>query len=101
MLSGSSTERGTEGSARLVEDDLAPCDGAAHGVEVAQVALDQLDIVERAAQVLAAAGAEVVEHAHLDGRIEQSIEQMAADKAAAAGYERGSHMDPFAVAPYI
>ncbi len=50
----------------------------------AEVALDHLDVVEELGQVLAAAGGEVVEHAHGVASGEQRADEIRADEAGAA-----------------
>jgi len=54
--------RGTEAS--LVKDQFHAASRLAHGLQVDQVALDQLDAMANRFQVDQAARAEVVEHPH-------------------------------------
>ena len=81
LVSGSWTERGTDGKRRLVEHDLAAGDGLADPLVALDVALDQLDVDAQAADVGAPAGGEVVEHADLVAVLEQMRREMRADEA--------------------
>ena len=45
VVSGSCTERGTDGERALVEDDLDAAHGVVHALVAAQLALDDLDVV--------------------------------------------------------
>ena len=70
-----------------VEDDLgrrAP-DQVAHRLGVADVELDELGAgADRAVEVLAPAGREVVENGHLVAPLEQGVDEVRADEAGAA-----------------
>jgi hypothetical protein len=46
LVSGSWIERGTEGRAALVEDQLAAADRVVHTLVALQVSFDQLDVAE-------------------------------------------------------
>jgi hypothetical protein len=56
-------------------------------VGMADVALDQLDLVEPGCQVLALAGGKVVQHAHPLALLHEPFDDVGADKAGAAGDE--------------
>ncbi len=78
-----------------MEDDLAAADGVVDALVALDVALDQLDVVAELGEVLAPAGGEVVEHAHLVAVVEQALDEVRADEPAAAGDERphGAHFE--------
>ena len=88
-VSGSCTERGTEPSAPRWKTISAPRIGVVHALVAPQLALDDLDV--EAVEVLAVAGREVVEHAHLVAALEQRAHEVRADEAAAAGDEDARH----------
>ena len=86
-VSGSCTERGTEPSAPWWKTISTPAHGGVDALVRAQVALDDLDVVGDVGEVLAAAGGEVVEHAHPVAAREQRAHEVRADEAGAAGDE--------------
>ena len=70
-------------------DDLDAADGVVHALVAAQLALDDLDV--EPVEVRAAAGREVVEHAHVVAALEQRAHEVRADEARTAGDERLRH----------
>src|SRR5579862_208050 len=72
-----------------MEDDLGAADRVVHALVATQLPLDDLDV--EPGEVLAAAGREVVEHAHVVAALEQAPDEVGADEAAAAGDEDTHH----------
>ena len=70
-------------------DDLGAAHGVVHALVAAQLALDDLDV--EPLEVRAAAGGEVVEHAHVVAALEQRAHEVRADEAGAAGDEHERH----------
>ena len=73
-----------------MEHDLDAGAGARRRGRVPDVALDELDVLREVGQVLALAGEEVVEDAHLVAAREQRARDRGADEAGAAGDEIGA-----------
>ena len=96
VVSGSCTERGTDGQRALVEDELDAADGVVDALVAAQLALDDLDVVLEPGEVRAVAGGEVVEDANRVAALEQRADEVAADESGSAGDE-----DPAAHAPTL
>lgn len=65
----------------LMEDDLAPADGVVDALVASQIALDQLNLVLDAREVVAVAGREVVEDPDLVTAGEQFLNEVRADEA--------------------
>ena len=84
-VSGSCTERGTEPSAPRWKTIVDAAHGVVDALVAAELALDDLDV--EALEVRAAAGREVVEHAHLVAPLEQRAHEVRADEAGAPGDE--------------
>ena len=85
-VSGSCTERGTEPSAPRWKTTSTPRDRVVDALVAAQLALDDLDVAAPV-EVRAAAGREVVEHAHVVAALEQRPHEVRADEPGAAGDE--------------
>ena len=68
-----------------MEDELAAANRRVDALVAPQLALDQLHV--EPVEVLAAAGREVVEHAHVVAALEQRPHEVRADEARAARYE--------------
>ena len=71
-----------------MEDAIHPGDRPPHGLWVAQVPLDQLDVADRL-QVLAPAGREVVEDADAVASSPERLGDVRTDEAGAAGHHVG------------
>src|SRR5206468_11628731 len=76
---------GTGRQRALVEDDLAAARGGVHALVAPQRSLDELDVALDVGEVVAVAGGEVVEHAHLVAALEQAADEIGADEAGAPG----------------
>ena len=70
-----------------MEDDLGAADGVVHAL-VAMRSSPSTTSTSRPVEVRAAAGREVVEHAHLVAALEQRAHEVRADEPGAAGDER-------------
>jgi hypothetical protein len=69
----------------MVQHIVHPLHGLAHGGQVAQVALDEIDAFQERAQVVPPAGAEVVQHAHSLTVSRQFCHDTGANEASSAG----------------
>ena len=83
---GSSTDRGTDGNGRLMEDVVDALDGALRDREIGEIAFEELDAGE-VREVLALAGDQAVDDADLFAAANQFFCQVGSDEAGAAGDE--------------
>ena len=89
---GSASERGTDGIAASWNTTSTPAQARAAAAAIADVALDELDVVRDVGQVLALAGEEVVEDAHAVAARDQRARDRRPDEPGAAGDEvRAGH----------
>ena len=70
-----------------MEDELDSPRRRVDALVAPQLALHELDLVLDVGQVVAVAGREVVEHAHLVAALEQAPDEVRADESRAAGDE--------------
>ncbi len=91
LRTGSATERATEARAASWKTVPTPADGPAAGLEVPDVALDELEIPGDPCQVLRLPGREVVEDADLVAPPDQGLGDVRADEARSAGDQIPRH----------
>src|SRR4051812_26042573 len=89
-------QRQPQVAAREMQHEVDSLDRPARGLGVADVADDQLGV---AVDVLAPAGREVVEHAHLRAAPDQGVDEVGPDEAGAAGHQHGPPREAHARVP--